>query len=173
APALAPIQCRCLRPCRCARRLQVPVRRRRLRRPQERRALPRPAPQLPRPLRPPEAPGVEVRVRPARRPATSRPLGRRARDVGGAEDRAYEAALKRGAADLGLGDSVVWTGMVVGAERWDAFAAGDVFALPSSNENFGIVVLEALLAGTPVVISDEVYIADELSAAGIAYVCGT
>ena len=38
----------------------------------------------------------------------------------------------------------------------------DVFALPSDNENFGIAVLEAVLAGTPVVISDEVYLADDL-----------
>ena len=91
--------------------------------------------------------------------------------VGSETDRGYEASLRRRANELGLDGTVVWAGLAVGAERWDAFAAGDVFALPSENENFGIVVVEALLAGTAVVISREVYIADALASAGDVYLC--
>jgi glycosyltransferase involved in cell wall biosynthesis len=82
--------------------------------------------------------------------------------VGSAEDRRYEARLRRLARRLAIDDIVTWTGLLLGADKWDALAGGDVFALPSDNENFGIVVIEALLAGTPALISDEVYLADDL-----------
>jgi glycosyltransferase involved in cell wall biosynthesis len=92
--------------------------------------------------------------------------------VGAAEDPGYEAKLRRLATDLGVNDSVVWAGLLVGEQKWDAFAGGDVFTLPSDYENFGIVVIEALLAETPVVISEGVYISDDLAAAGVAFLCG-
>jgi glycosyltransferase involved in cell wall biosynthesis len=92
--------------------------------------------------------------------------------VGAAEDASYEAGLRQLGLDLGVSDNVVWAGLRIGDEKWDAFAAGDVFALPSDYENFGIVVLEALLAERPIVISEGVDISDELAAAGVAYLCG-
>ena len=39
-----------------------------------------------------------------------------------------------------------------------------VFILPSLNENFGLSVVESLQSGTPVLISDNIYIHDELFA---------
>jgi glycosyltransferase involved in cell wall biosynthesis len=33
--------------------------------------------------------------------------------------------------------------------------AADAFVLPSSSENFGVAILEALAAGTPAVVSDQ------------------
>ncbi|MHB8464496.1 MAG: glycosyltransferase [Acidimicrobiales bacterium] len=91
--------------------------------------------------------------------------------VGTSELPGYEEGLRRLAGELGVTDAVMWVGGLVGADKWDAFAAADVLALPSDNENFGIVVLEALLAGTPSVISDEVYLSDHLGSAGGAAVC--
>src|SRR5205807_7152686 len=91
--------------------------------------------------------------------------------VGAAEDVAYGDELRRLAKELGVDDSVVWAGLLLGDEKWDAFAGSDVFVLPSDYENFGIVVVEALLAERPVVISDGVYISDDLAAARGAYVC--
>jgi len=41
-------------------------------------------------------------------------------------------------------------------------AASDLFVLPSLNENFGIVNIEAMDAGLPLVISDQVYVVEKL-----------
>lgn len=57
--------------------------------------------------------------------------------------------------------------MLRGAERVAALADADVFALTSRQENFGIAVVEALAAGLPVIVSDQVNIADQISAAGV------
>src|SRR5207248_10506083 len=45
-----------------------------------------------------------------------------------------------------------------------------LFALPSDHENFGISVIEALAAGTPVIISDQVNIQSEIRAAEVGAV---
>lgn len=43
-----------------------------------------------------------------------------------------------------------WTGAKWGDEKWDYLSAADLLCLPSFSENFGLAVLEALFAGTPV-----------------------
>lgn len=45
---------------------------------------------------------------------------------------------------------VEWIGPVWGDGRWPYLRGGDLFVLPTHSENFGIAVLEALHAGTPV-----------------------
>jgi glycosyltransferase involved in cell wall biosynthesis len=71
----------------------------------------------------------------------------------------------------GLSAKTRWVGFISGQEKADALAAADVFALPSRNENFGIVLIEAMNAGVPLLISDEVYIHREVSDAGAGVVC--
>lgn len=46
----------------------------------------------------------------------------------------------------------------------------DIFVLPSYYENFGIAVAEAMVAGTPVVISDQVHIWEEVQKAEAGWV---
>lgn len=48
-----------------------------------------------------------------------------------------------------------FTGLLRGAERLDALSAADVVVYPSSDEVFGLVAFEALLAGTPVVVAGD------------------
>jgi glycogen(starch) synthase len=61
--------------------------------------------------------------------------------------------LRVHAADLGLADRVVFPGVLSRAEVASAMAGAAVFVLPSRIEPFGIVVLEALRAGTPAIVS--------------------
>jgi glycosyltransferase involved in cell wall biosynthesis len=48
--------------------------------------------------------------------------------------------------------------MLRGKLKWGAFTASEVFVLPSHQENFGIVVAEALACSLPVILSDKVNI---------------
>jgi glycosyltransferase involved in cell wall biosynthesis len=50
---------------------------------------------------------------------------------------------------------VDYAGEVKPIQVLDTFSAYDLFALPTRGENYGHVVLEALMAGTPVLISDQ------------------
>jgi glycosyltransferase involved in cell wall biosynthesis len=45
-----------------------------------------------------------------------------------------------------------WHGAVWGAARWDYYRGADLFCLPTHSENFGLAVLEACQAGTPVLV---------------------
>lgn len=63
-----------------------------------------------------------------------------------------EAELKQLAADLGVGSHVHFAGQIPQARRY--FRAFDVFALSSDREPFGMVLIEAMAAGVPLVCSD-------------------
>jgi glycosyltransferase involved in cell wall biosynthesis len=66
----------------------------------------------------------------------------------------------------GIPDKVTFTGMLRGEDKLAVFAAASVFALPSYSENFGIAIVEAMAAGCPVVISDQVNIWREVQQGG-------
>src|SRR4029453_17957336 len=55
----------------------------------------------------------------------------------------------------GLAARTTFTGLLRGADRVDALASADVVVYPSSDEVFGLVAFEALLAGTPVVVAGD------------------
>ena len=80
----------------------------------------------------------------------------------------YLVNLQQLAARSGV--SVTFTGMLAGELKWGAFAAAEVFVLPSHQENFGISVVEAMAAGVPVLISNCVNIWREIEADGAGYV---
>lgn len=63
-----------------------------------------------------------------------------------------EAELKALAAELGVSESVRFLGQVPNARRY--FKAFDLFALSSDHEPFGMVLLEAMAAGVPLICSD-------------------
>ncbi len=71
---------------------------------------------------------------------------------------AYAAELKNKFPQEGIH----WIGPLTGDRKWQALAGAEALALVSHQENFGIVVAEALSVGTPVLISDKVNIWREI-----------
>jgi glycosyltransferase involved in cell wall biosynthesis len=63
-----------------------------------------------------------------------------------------ESDLKGLVKDLGISDHVIFTGNVADGKKY--FKAFDVFALTSDHEPFGMVLLEAMAAGVPIICSD-------------------
>lgn len=61
---------------------------------------------------------------------------------------------------------VHWTGHISGQLKHQALAEAQALILPSHQENFGLVVAEALASGTPVLISNKVNIWREIADAG-------
>lgn len=62
--------------------------------------------------------------------------------------------LEKLADELGVRDAVIFLGQVSDEEKLQAYNACDVFVLPSLAELEGMVVLEAMACGKPIVISD-------------------
>ncbi|MGY8642986.1 MAG: glycosyltransferase [Verrucomicrobiales bacterium] len=63
----------------------------------------------------------------------------------------YQQKIRRMIADLGLSKNASLVGPVYGDLKWKAMGEAELFILPSYSENFGIVVVEALKSGTPVI----------------------
>jgi glycosyltransferase involved in cell wall biosynthesis len=90
--------------------------------------------------------------------------------MAGPDQTGWQTELEELARKLGIAERITWTGMLAGDEKWGAFRCAEVFALPSHQENFGIVVAEALACSVPVLISDKVNIWREIDAGGAGYV---
>lgn len=92
--------------------------------------------------------------------------------VGGDGDPSYELTLKRNVEALELTSQVEFTGFIQEEEKIHAFAEADIFVQPSYQESFGIAAAEALAAGVPVVVSDQVGIAPAIQEYGAGVVVG-
>ncbi|RYY69412.1 MAG: glycosyltransferase, partial [Chitinophagaceae bacterium] len=66
---------------------------------------------------------------------------------------------------------VEWCGWFSGDEKFSFLSSIDVLTLTSYNENFANVVLESLLARTPVLLSKQVGLADFVEENNLGWVC--
>lgn len=90
--------------------------------------------------------------------------------IAGTGDEGYVESLKRLVTSSGLDDVVHFLGMVVGVEKVSLFEACDVFCLPTSQENFGLVLPESMACRTPVITTKGVDIWPEIQRSGAALI---
>ena len=77
-----------------------------------------------------------------------------------------EGDLKRRVIDQAIPD-VIFPGFINQSELPAVYAVSDLFVLPSSNEPWGLVVNEAMCAGLPIVLSEEIGCAEDLVRVGV------
>jgi glycosyltransferase involved in cell wall biosynthesis len=87
------------------------------------------------------------------------------------QDANYEGKIKALIADSPLAKYTKITGFVTGEIKAFLLQNADIFVLPSYYENFGIAVAEAMAAGTPVVVSNQVHIWEDIQQAEAGWVC--
>lgn len=90
--------------------------------------------------------------------------------VAGNDEEGYRAVLAGVAARVGVSSRVLFAGAVHGADKAALLAHARVLVLPSYSENFGNVVVEAMAAGCPVIVTPEVGIADAVRETGAGWV---
>ncbi|MBL9002040.1 MAG: glycosyltransferase [Phycisphaerae bacterium] len=86
----------------------------------------------------------------------------------GTGEPAYVESLKTIASKLGIAGNVHFLGQVIGREKISLYQNADLFVLPTSQENFGLVLIEALACGTPLITTKGVDIWQDVQASGAA-----
>jgi glycosyltransferase involved in cell wall biosynthesis len=90
--------------------------------------------------------------------------------VAGPDEAGMKAGLILMAERAGIAERIHWPGLVAGDAKWAALRGAKALILPSHQENFGIVVAEAMACGVPVLISNKVNIWREVEASGAGLV---
>lgn len=90
--------------------------------------------------------------------------------LAGPDDEGYGPRLEALAVELGVRDRLLLLGPVHGPDKLFLLRKALALALPSRSENFANAVLEAMAATTPVVVSPEVGLADEVARSGAGVV---
>ena len=90
--------------------------------------------------------------------------------IAGDGDPAYVAKLREAAAAGEARARIVFEGWVSGDARLSLLRHATLFALPSSQENFGIALVEAMACGTPAVVSPGVNLAPDIDAAQAGWI---
>lgn len=93
--------------------------------------------------------------------------------IAGPDTNGYREKLEGMASEYGIGKSVLFVGPLYDEDKLAAFSDADLFGLISHHENFGIAVVEALAAGCPVLLSDQVGIHDFIEAERVGWVVPT
>lgn len=90
--------------------------------------------------------------------------------IAGAGPADYVSQLKRKAAGHPHRDSIVFTGWLDGEKKAAVLNHASLLCLPSYQENFGLCVMESLSHSVPVLVSPQVNLAAEISAANAGWI---
>lgn len=71
--------------------------------------------------------------------------------IAGAGNADYMEELRQLTIKRKVENKIVFVGGVYDKDKWELYAQADLFVLPTYSENFGLVVIEALAAGIPVI----------------------
>ena len=97
-------------------------------------------------------------------------VARRRRDVhlviAGPDNEGWGARVRAWLEAEGAAGRATFTGMLLGPDKSAVLRDASLFVLPSYSENFGLAVIEAMAAGLPVIISDQVNIWPEVESGG-------
>ena len=90
--------------------------------------------------------------------------------VAGNDEENYKPTLIGLARKFGVSERVRFVGPVNGVAKWDLLRRAKMLVLPSYSENFGIVALEAMSVGRPVLVTPEVGLASTVREANAGLV---
>ena len=83
--------------------------------------------------------------------------------IAGPDEAGHAKQVKEIINQLGISDRIFFTGSLRNQDKLEALVDADLFALTSYQENFGNAVLEAMACATPVLISDQVNLCDDVT----------
>jgi len=89
--------------------------------------------------------------------------------IAGSGTPTYEGAMRRLVARAGIAGSAHFLGLVRGQAKLALYRRAAILAVPSSHENFGMVFVESLACGTPVLVTPETGIGREILEAGAGF----
>jgi len=92
--------------------------------------------------------------------------------IAGDGDENYIEYLKKIAINNHIENKINWVGFY-NENKFSLLQGHDLFVLPSYDENFGNTVIESLSVGTPVLISEQVGLADYVKKNNLGWVCQT
>jgi len=85
----------------------------------------------------------------------------------------YKEIVKGWVKKHNIENMVTFTGPLSGKDKFMAYTGSDIFVLPSYSENFGMVIIEAMACGIPVVISNKVGLCDKVKECDAGIVINT
>ena len=91
--------------------------------------------------------------------------------IAGNDEEDYQKTLEQIAIKNGVSNRIQFIGSVYNEEKEKLLSGASMLVLPSYSENFGIVILEAMSYGCPVIVTPEVGLADVVAKSGAGLVC--
>jgi glycosyltransferase involved in cell wall biosynthesis len=87
--------------------------------------------------------------------------------IAGDGDPDYVGGLQKHSMRNRISGNVKFAGFLTGGHKASLLQSADLFVLPSYHENFGVVVIEALSAGVPVLVTPEVQLSSFVAEHGL------